>query len=330
MELVGEGALRLRVVIDLGVPLERGRELVFGGQPQWVSFKYEKLPIVCFQCGRIVHDRQGCPNRKSQKIHGEDGEKHWGTWIRAETREGGRPVRNNAGGWFSSPTASADSPGGRKEAQPEQFNGDRGSEADSQGVQRGTDEPGKTEGTLGVRLQQNGYSPDSQGNTWGDSSVSSHSRRNHEGTSVQTVTELVGRQSINDGPLLPNAVSLGSFEKMNVEGPVCVAGLQGPMTGAFNDETAFKGTDLKQKGVVSNKKIRGSSLRGWKRNARTRQSATPIQTLIRGNKRNALALGEDEIEDPAGGFKRGRKNDGIDWDEPIELAEAVLQLRQQP
>jgi hypothetical protein len=117
---------------------------------------------------------------------------------------------------------------------------------------------------------------------------------------------------------------------MNVEGLVCVAGLQGPMTGDFNDETAFKGTDLKQKGVVSNKKIRGSSLRGWKRNARTRQPATPIQTLIRGNKRNALALGEDEIEDPAGCIKRGRKNDGIDWDEPIELGEAVLQLRQQP
>jgi hypothetical protein len=146
-------------VIDLGVPLERGRALEFGGQSQWVSFKYEKLPLCCFQYGWIVHDRQGCLNRKSQKVHGEEGEKQWGTWIRAETRGGGRPVQSSAGGWFSSPAASSVSLGGSKEDQPKQFDSDRGSGTKPHGSQCRPAEPRMAEGELGVRVQQHDHSP---------------------------------------------------------------------------------------------------------------------------------------------------------------------------
>jgi hypothetical protein len=56
VDVAGDGAswgksLRLRVAIDLTQPLERGRELILGGKSVWVSFKYEQLPLFCFNCG---------------------------------------------------------------------------------------------------------------------------------------------------------------------------------------------------------------------------------------------------------------------------------------
>lgn len=43
--------LRIKVVIDITNPLERGRALVIEGKSLWISFKYEKLPLFCFNCG---------------------------------------------------------------------------------------------------------------------------------------------------------------------------------------------------------------------------------------------------------------------------------------
>ncbi|XP_062166157.1 uncharacterized protein LOC133872604 [Alnus glutinosa] len=52
--------LRVRVQVDLTKPLERGRVLKFNGKQVWVSFRYEKLPHFCFNCGRIFHDKMPC------------------------------------------------------------------------------------------------------------------------------------------------------------------------------------------------------------------------------------------------------------------------------
>jgi hypothetical protein len=99
VDVAGDGAgwgscLRLRVVINLGKPMERGRALEFGGKSHWVSFKYEKLPLCCFQCGRVVHGRHGCPVRKSQRLHADEQDKQWGSWIRAD---GTQRIRNATG-----------------------------------------------------------------------------------------------------------------------------------------------------------------------------------------------------------------------------------------
>lgn len=53
---VGWGrCLRLRVVIDLSKPLEWGRALLLKGKSCWVNFKYEKLSLLCFTCGRVLY-----------------------------------------------------------------------------------------------------------------------------------------------------------------------------------------------------------------------------------------------------------------------------------
>ncbi|GLT62155.1 hypothetical protein SLA2020_348130 [Shorea laevis] len=63
-------SLRVRIMLDVTKPLERGRALRLDGKSVWVSFKYEKLPIFCFQCGRILHDKQGCPNSSRKETGG--------------------------------------------------------------------------------------------------------------------------------------------------------------------------------------------------------------------------------------------------------------------
>jgi hypothetical protein len=53
--------LRLRVILDITKPLDRGRALNMGGKSTWIDFKYEKLPLLCFRCGCIIHGSNGCP-----------------------------------------------------------------------------------------------------------------------------------------------------------------------------------------------------------------------------------------------------------------------------
>jgi len=75
--------LRIRVAINLFQPLERGRTLWISGKPYWVPFKYEKLPIFCFRCGRIIHGQKGCTDSAIRKNR-LDGSEGWGPWLRAE------------------------------------------------------------------------------------------------------------------------------------------------------------------------------------------------------------------------------------------------------
>jgi len=55
--------VRVKVAINLYQPLERGRTLPVFGNSCWVSFKYEKLPVFCFRCGRIIHGPKGCSDQ---------------------------------------------------------------------------------------------------------------------------------------------------------------------------------------------------------------------------------------------------------------------------
>ena len=84
VDIEGDGVewgsvLRIRVIIDIQKPLERGRSLTIAGKAHWVNFKYENLPVFCFFCGRIVHGDFGCTKRTQTDL-----KKEWGVWLRAE------------------------------------------------------------------------------------------------------------------------------------------------------------------------------------------------------------------------------------------------------
>jgi hypothetical protein len=97
VDVAGDGMgwgsyLRLRVNIDLTKPLDRGRALNLAGKTSWVEFKYEKLPLFCFRCGRVVHGSRGCPIPSKTRLNAAEEPKAWGPWLRAvdQRRSGNR------------------------------------------------------------------------------------------------------------------------------------------------------------------------------------------------------------------------------------------------
>jgi hypothetical protein len=76
--------LRVRVAINLFQPLERGRNLKVAGNTAWVSFKYEKLLVFCFRCGRIIHGPRGCVELQTRKSSHDQGLEGWGSWLRTD------------------------------------------------------------------------------------------------------------------------------------------------------------------------------------------------------------------------------------------------------
>jgi hypothetical protein len=89
VDVTGEGigwgrCLRIRVQVDITKPLERGRALELNGKMVWANFRYEKLPHLCFNCGRIFHKHSQCNENKNPKQGTEPSPKQWGTWLRAE------------------------------------------------------------------------------------------------------------------------------------------------------------------------------------------------------------------------------------------------------
>ncbi|XP_059452415.1 uncharacterized protein LOC132183040 [Corylus avellana] len=89
--------LHIKVSIDLQKPLERGRALKFRGKSTWVSFKYEKLPKFCFECGRICHGDGGCTAELDDGVR----DKPYGTWLRAEY------ANRSVGGFYGGKTSTA-------------------------------------------------------------------------------------------------------------------------------------------------------------------------------------------------------------------------------
>jgi len=48
--------MRIRVEMDISLPLCRGRVVSMeNGKKSWVTFKYERLPNICYWCGRMDH-----------------------------------------------------------------------------------------------------------------------------------------------------------------------------------------------------------------------------------------------------------------------------------
>ena len=49
--------MRVRVDLEIDKPLRRGAYITsLDGERLWLSFKYERIPIVCFICGKLGHD----------------------------------------------------------------------------------------------------------------------------------------------------------------------------------------------------------------------------------------------------------------------------------
>ena len=76
--------MRIRVTVNTTLPLCRGRVFTLeDGSKGWASFKYERLPNVCYWCGRLDHFDRDCDRwiQSSGTLTKQDQE--YGSWIRA-------------------------------------------------------------------------------------------------------------------------------------------------------------------------------------------------------------------------------------------------------
>ena len=60
-EIDGGNFMRVRVIMDISLPWCRGCVIALAnGEKIWVSFKYERLPNICYWCGCFDHDDKDC------------------------------------------------------------------------------------------------------------------------------------------------------------------------------------------------------------------------------------------------------------------------------
>nr|POE57369.1 uncharacterized protein CFP56_47995 [Quercus suber] len=72
--------MRIRVDLQLDKSLRRGGRVASAdGERFWVSFKYERLPVFCFLCGRLGHDDKRCHECKDY----QNASRQYGDWLRA-------------------------------------------------------------------------------------------------------------------------------------------------------------------------------------------------------------------------------------------------------
>ena len=61
MEVDHGNVMRIRVRVNTTLPLCRGRIFTLdNGSKGWISYKYERLPNVCYWCGRLNHFDRDC------------------------------------------------------------------------------------------------------------------------------------------------------------------------------------------------------------------------------------------------------------------------------
>ena len=83
-EVEGDGFIRVRVTVDISQPLCRGRVISMAtGKEQWVSFKYERLPNLCYWCGCLTHADRDCELWIDSEGTMTSDSKQFGPWLKA-------------------------------------------------------------------------------------------------------------------------------------------------------------------------------------------------------------------------------------------------------
>lgn len=76
-------SIRVRVKIDISKPLRRGFmfKIKESSEECWISIRYERLPDLCFYCGRIGHTEKECTEMKNGD-KAKEREFEFGSWLK--------------------------------------------------------------------------------------------------------------------------------------------------------------------------------------------------------------------------------------------------------
>ena len=80
----GGSFIRVRVALNISLPLCRGRLITLdNNEAHWVSFRYERLPNVCYWCGCLTHPDKDCEKWIESEGSLSKEDQHFGPWLRA-------------------------------------------------------------------------------------------------------------------------------------------------------------------------------------------------------------------------------------------------------
>ncbi|XP_059436809.1 uncharacterized protein LOC132169876 [Corylus avellana] len=326
VDVAGDGmgwgsCLRLRVTIDITKPLDRGRALRLNGKSNWVEFKYEKLPMFCLRCGRIVHGPRGCPvpppaNRSAAKESNK-----WGVGLRAvdQRRRGSRgryPFREKPD--RNPPSESDETDGGRNP-------GERYPNMETSGFSGNL--------TKGINSKEPAGSGD-------DGICNTGKEGGNDIRKDSMASELHGISAINT---LENQAASGTLE---TSGPGSSLGLGGQ--GQMGPNNALVGGDTEGQEVTSMEillsgtaEYRGAegkneptvfrpALKTWKRMARSIANNPATVQVTSKTKRDRSNSMDVLNSDSRRMEKRSKKVNVPQSTSMVSLAEAVPQPRQEP
>ena len=98
----GGSFIRVRVLVDISLPLCRGRIITLeNGREHWVSFKYERLPNLCYWCGLLTHGDKDCIKWIESEGSLQQKDQQYGSWLRAPPFLASRKNVINVPGFFA-------------------------------------------------------------------------------------------------------------------------------------------------------------------------------------------------------------------------------------
>ncbi|KAL9689957.1 hypothetical protein QQ045_010350 [Rhodiola kirilowii] len=72
---------RFRVEVEVDKPIFHGVFLAEDDrEPVWIEYKYERLPMLCFKCGRLTHESNKCEFESEYQPN----KRRFGKWLRAD------------------------------------------------------------------------------------------------------------------------------------------------------------------------------------------------------------------------------------------------------
>ena len=99
----GGSFMRVWVLVDISQPLCRGRVIAFdNNREQWVTFKYERLPNLCYWCGCLTHSDKDCDLWIKSEGMLPETEKQYGSWIKASPFYGKSKSVISVSGFYTS------------------------------------------------------------------------------------------------------------------------------------------------------------------------------------------------------------------------------------
>ena len=85
------GFMRVQVMVDISQPLCRGKVVALDDSRELcVSFKYERLPNLCYWCGRLTHNDRDCDRWIESEGSLNDANKEYKTRLKASPWSGAR------------------------------------------------------------------------------------------------------------------------------------------------------------------------------------------------------------------------------------------------